>query len=38
MSGYTDNYIRLIAPLDSNKLNSIETISIQDNGVYYDWN
>ncbi len=38
MSGYTDNYIRLIAPLDSNKLNRIETISIQDNGVYYDWN
>lgn len=38
MSGYTDNYIRLTTDLVPEKLNTIEQVVIQDNGVYYDWN
>lgn len=37
MSGYTDNYIRVIAPLEKHKLNTIEPIIINAKGVYYDW-
>lgn len=37
MSGYTDNYIRVIAPLEKHKLNTIEPITINAKGVYYDW-
>jgi threonylcarbamoyladenosine tRNA methylthiotransferase MtaB len=38
MSGYTDNYIRVTADWVESKLNTIEEITIQENGVYYDWN
>jgi threonylcarbamoyladenosine tRNA methylthiotransferase MtaB len=38
MSGYTDNYIRLTTDLVPEKLNGIEQVVIQENGVYYDWN
>jgi len=37
MSGYTDNYIRVIAPLEMLKLNTIQPITINESGVYYDW-
>jgi threonylcarbamoyladenosine tRNA methylthiotransferase MtaB len=37
MSGYTDNYIRVLAPLEKHKLNTIEPIIINAKGVYYDW-
>ena len=36
MSGYTDNYIRVTAPMDRELLNTIQSITLQEEGVYYD--